>query len=448
MKVRLLSVVALLVCTLLPTPSVLASSPPTRPFRGSVQWSVLLCTFSDSATPPRTPAFYRDMFVNHNTGGLDDYWRQISYGGLNLDGSVVKGWYTEPRTVAQGQARNRNEKFQDCVDAARTAPIDSYTAPAGQLVAVVTYPDMDLFGMPGRGAFLPASVDLGAMAHEVGHGLGLEHSFSDDPNYRNADWAQIGEYDDQWDLMSYANVFGVATSQFGNAAPGLNVYHLDRMGWLQRDRILTLGADGIASRTVTLAALNHPSASGYLEVRVPFDVGDPFHYYTVELRRNDGWDGGFPTSIVLVHEIKLNPIDGQYHSYLLREHTGARAPLQAVNANGVSIHVDGLSPATNQATVSIRTQIVQRCLNGYVWREAGAGDLVCVTPAVRSQTRDENAQAAARRSPTGGPYGPDTCLVGYVWREAFPGDHVCVPPDRRTQARADNAEAGNRLLKP
>jgi len=32
----------------------------------------------------------------------------------------------------------------------------------------------------------------------MGHGIGMIHTFSDDPNYRNADWAQIGEYDDEW----------------------------------------------------------------------------------------------------------------------------------------------------------------------------------------------------------------------------------------------------------
>ena len=78
------------------------------------------------------------------------------------------------------------------------------------------------------------------------------------------------------------------------------------------------------------------------------------------------------------------------------------------------------------------------CLQGFVWREAAPGDHVCVTPDVRQQTRIDNAQAAARRSPTGGPYGPDTCLAGFVWREAFAGDHVCVAAQTRTQAAQDN----------
>lgn len=78
------------------------------------------------------------------------------------------------------------------------------------------------------------------------------------------------------------------------------------------------------------------------------------------------------------------------------------------------------------------------CVQGFVWREAGPNDRVCVAPDIRDQTRADNAQAGARRSPNGGAYGPDTCLQGYVWREAFPGDHVCVVPATRTRAAQDN----------
>lgn len=88
------------------------------------------------------------------------------------------------------------------------------------------------------------------------------------------------------------------------------------------------------------------------------------------------------------------------------------------------------------------------CIQGFVWREANPNDHVCVTIQVRDQTRNDNAQAGARRSPTGGAYGPDTCISGYVWREAFSGDHVCVTPQTRTQAAADNRAASSRNACP
>jgi hypothetical protein len=78
------------------------------------------------------------------------------------------------------------------------------------------------------------------------------------------------------------------------------------------------------------------------------------------------------------------------------------------------------------------------CAPGFVWREANPSDHVCVIPQVRDEARSDNAQAAGRRSPTGGPSGPDTCISGFVWREAFSGDHVCVTPQTRSQAAQDN----------
>jgi hypothetical protein len=84
------------------------------------------------------------------------------------------------------------------------------------------------------------------------------------------------------------------------------------------------------------------------------------------------------------------------------------------------------------------------CIQGYVWREARVGDTVCVTPAVRERTAQENANPAQYRDPNGGAYGPNTCLQGYVWREAFDGDTVCVTPDIRAQTLADNAAAASR----
>jgi hypothetical protein len=423
-----------------------------RPLRGSAKWSILLCTFSDGPSPPagKDPAFFRDMFINRGAGGLADYWDAISLGSLNVNGSVVKGWYRESLTVAQAQAKaggpnpRRGELVTDCVEAARTSPTDPYTVPADHSVAVITHPSVDFYGGGGR-AFVNVDVDVGGLGHELGHGLGLDHSFSDDPTYRNVSWAAIGEYDDPWDVMSYANVFGMATARFGGAGPGLNAHHMDRLGWLPRDRIRTFGADGLTYGTLTLAALNRPDAAGDLLVRVPLDPADPFHYLTVEFRRKQGWDAGIPADIVLIHEVK--PVaPGSYRTFLLRERGGGRAPVQTVTRGGLTVTVDPRSGAIgpDQALVTVSSDMAVRCLQGFVWREATPDDKVCVPPDVRTRTRNENAQAASRRQPGGGPFGPDTCRQGFVWREAVPNDHVCVTPDIRTQARADNAQAGAR----
>jgi len=195
---------------------------------------------------------------------------------------------------------------------------------------------------------------------------------------------------------------------------------------------------------MSLAALNHPETPGYLLIRIPFDPSDLNRYYTIEFRKKSHWDGGIPNDIVMIHEIKKRE-DGTYYSFLLRERTSQRNPVQSVNANGITISINGINAVTNQATVTITSQITDRCLQGYVWREANSSDHVCVTGAVRTDTRNENMLADSRRSPTGGPYGPDTCKQGFVWREAFSGDHVCVPSESRSRAQLDNAAAAERI---
>jgi hypothetical protein len=85
------------------------------------------------------------------------------------------------------------------------------------------------------------------------------------------------------------------------------------------------------------------------------------------------------------------------------------------------------------------------CLQGYVWRQAFAGDYVCVTPGNRAEAAADNAAAVSRVQPGGGAYGTYTCQQGYVWRQVVPDDYVCVTPGVRAEAAYDNSQANNRV---
>jgi hypothetical protein len=86
------------------------------------------------------------------------------------------------------------------------------------------------------------------------------------------------------------------------------------------------------------------------------------------------------------------------------------------------------------------------CKPGFVWREAVAGDHVCVTGATRAQVLADNAAAASRRVS-----GSNYCIYGYgyVWREATnnvwmggsPPDYVCVNGTTRALTQSDNQPA-------
>ncbi|MFJ1702755.1 hypothetical protein [Kitasatospora sp. NPDC088346] len=347
--------------------------------------------------------------------------------------------YTMPFTLAEQQARSRWQRFQDCVDAAKAG---GYTVPAGHRTVVVTNVSIDWWGSPGAVYLDGTGLGSVSVAHELLHGYGLGHSFSNDTGYRNAPWSQPGEYDDPWDEMSAANVYGSGwNGTYGSTLPvGLVGYQLDRLGWTDRTRVATAGS-GWSTRTLT--SFQSPDASSPQLLRVPIGT-DPFHYYTVEFTRKLGYSAGIPADLVLIHEI----VNGT--PYLQRTlDGGARLPLSALNANGVSISAT-ISGATASVTVYTASSTPvygpNTCVGGYVWREGDVRDYACVTGATRLQTAADNAARTSRW--VNGPYGPHTCVNGYVWREAWPGDDVCVTGAVRAQAAADNAATASRVLHP
>lgn len=429
---RSLAVGLALSCVTVGTTLMVAQPAAATPIRNNTAWSVLLCKFSDKPATPQPATFFAN-FLTHagaGTGGVADYLTDQSGGRVSLAGSVVRGWYTMSWTLASFQTTDRWTRTQRCVD---TAAANGYTVPAGNRIAVMLNDWVDSGAAGGRVLLDPGAWNVGFAAHEMLHGYGMDHSYSNDTTYQNAPWSQPGEYDDPWDEMSAMNIYAFNTTNYGTSAVGLNGPHRDEIGWLPKNRIFTMGADGVGSRSMWLAALETPAASGTQLLRIPFNPGDLFNYYTVEFRRKTGWSAGIPADTVLLHEVRNGT------PYLLRTGAGG-GPAQSLNANGVQITVNSLSG--DYANVTVTTDIVQRCLVGYVWRVARPSDLVCVTGATRSQVAYDNSVAASRWY--NGPYGAHTCVSGYVWREAFAGDDVCVSTTQRSQAAADNAAAASR----
>ena len=125
----------------------------------------------------------------------------------------------------------------------------------------------------------------------------------------------------------------------------------------------------------------------------------------------------------------------------------AELALQKAIADKAAIEKATAARAAADEAARKRAASLGTCLSGYVWREAGANDRVCVSPASRALAAADNQQAAARRQPGGGAYGANTCRQGYVWREAFAGDGVCVTPETRARTADENAKAANWVVR-
>ena len=75
-----------------------------------------------------------------------------------------------------------------------------------------------------------------------------------------------------------------------------------------------------------------------------------------------------------------------------------------------------------------------QCPPGFVWRNAGRTDWLCVEGAEARRVAQENLFAAANWADGRG----DSCRPGLVRRDAFKGDPVCVDPSRRERVREMN----------
>ena len=267
-------------------------------------WAVVLCKFKDEPISSRPVAFFETLFTETGAGrgGMFDFWRDQSYGQLDLRGSVVRGWYTMPYTKAEQWTKSRTQRWLDC---ARMAENDIYFPSYTGIVAIWNV-GFDTFGsfagatlngltkQYGMTALDPYGWEPTVVSHEMGHGYGLSHSWSSSPEF---------EYGDHWDPMSAwtsAWTFNPSDSpDFGREGPGLPAYQRKLLGAIPVERRFIF--TGGAPRRVQLTSLENPNGSDFL-VAETSSQGDS--YYTVEFRKRDGWDSGIPRDAVVIHQVR------------------------------------------------------------------------------------------------------------------------------------------------
>jgi M6 family metalloprotease-like protein len=396
MRRRVLSKVVLAVAAIAPI-SVLAAppapaAPATRPL------AVILCKVTDRTTEPHPPSYYEAMFneTGNGQGGMFDYWRDVSYGQLSVSGTVVKGWYTVPKTAAEWNDLARGADIDACASMAKD-DVD-FSKFAGVVVLTnATGFNEDLYGTAGPVTIAGKSYPIGGMVaeedqpmriifHEAGHSLGLVHSRV---HSRMTPTSTQSDYGDPWDVMSCDDqCLHGAVSYQGTGGPGLNVVQLTTAGWLPAERgFRSFDNSACRQSTVPMAALNHPEVPGFLEVRVPAAIPISFggkqltttDYYAVELRSKDGWDAAIPADTTVIH------LHGQDdYSYLVDTNgvigtyyrppgvgQGAAGTEYVDTARNAYIAVNTLDAAANTATVTVAGC---RIKVGMSWAGATTGD--------------------------------------------------------------------------
>jgi hypothetical protein len=282
---------------------------------GPQKWVSILCRFGDSPTVTPFPKSWFDTLLLGSAAApsLDHYWREVSFGTVNLTGSVVLGWYTLPQPRSYYVYGNplqldHQRAAQDC-----TAAADAEVHfPSFSGINLMFNDDLDCCAWGGstilaldgltkmyRVTWLPpwGYESQGPIAHEMGHGFRLPHSSG----------PYQGTYDSRWDVMS---------DLWGNCPPWHPIYgcvgthtisyHKDLLGWIPENRRYIAAAG--TSETIALEPLDQLSTSGFMIARIPIP-GSTTRFYTVETRRKVGYDGPLPGHAVVIHFVDTTRSD-------------------------------------------------------------------------------------------------------------------------------------------
>ncbi len=293
---------------------------------GTTVWRTVMCKFADVPTEQKPLAFFQSQYGDAQ-GQLDHYWREVSYGKIDLTGSSAHGWFTLPHPrayyVPAGGSANLNVLFDHCTTAAN-ASVDFAAGGGVQGINMMFNGDLDGYAWGGgRCATLdgvykcwsttwnpPWSFNnLSPLAHEMGHGYGLPHANNSD--------GDSDPYDNPWDVMSGAWANAASDPVYGSVAKHIGVYHRDRLGWIDAARKVEVQAgQWLIGQRLERAGAAGATAPQMIVVRRP---GDPVsRYWTVEARRRVGYyESALAGNAVIVHEVN----------------TGRQTPAQSVDAD-------------------------------------------------------------------------------------------------------------------
>jgi hypothetical protein len=280
---------------------------------GSQRYIWILLRFSDNSSTPQPTYWFMDQALGDRPS-MDHYWREVSYNNINVQGSVVLGWYNLPHPRSYYVYDIDPQDEGDELDGARTLndaialadPYVDFTDYVGfhmcfnDVLDCCSYGGQSWLTLDGETRYWNVTwlADWGwgnqdVIAHETGHSLGWPHS--------SGPYGDI--YDSHWDVMSKAcGECNQTDPDYGNLAINGISYHKDQLGWIHPLHQYTAPTTPV----VTSLWLNDlavvPPLGRMLMAKIHWST-DYNQFFTIERRRWTGYDAGLPDQTVVIHMI-------------------------------------------------------------------------------------------------------------------------------------------------
>jgi hypothetical protein len=280
-------------------------------------WAVILCRFKGSAPDPAVEQpiekFYREAFTPES-GGLIEYWRDVSLGAIDITGSRVFGWVEleitrsqaggSPDSVPPGPGRVglanyaiNAVKRRDGNDALKgfLGPIAVYTqnwskdgAPAGADWSTPGWYPYWIDGSSQNGIVCLTPPHNGNItAHEMGHVYGMNHDVG-------PDLMTSSDYSDPSCIMSQNGSF-THPKWAVNFGPSVCLPHLVQRNWMYKRRLYYDDGGWLSQPngiTLPLSPITCPEAHANLGIRLAFKKdGAKWDYYLEYVIPKD-WNRG------------------------------------------------------------------------------------------------------------------------------------------------------------
>jgi hypothetical protein len=320
-------------------------------------WAIILCRFKGAAPNPALEKpiedFYRSIF-SPGTGGLIEYWRDVSLGAIDISGSKVFGWVELeiPREKAGGSSITSpvgpgrvglNDFAVKAVQRNGGDPIKGFQ---GQ-IAIYTqnwskdgvtqdgdWKDWSPFWLDGSASgnkvTLTPPHDGNITAHEMGHGFNMQHDVS-------ADFQT--HYADPCCIMSQNSPFTHPIWKV-NFGPAVCLPHLIQQGWMYKNRILQDDGAWLSQSggiTFPLAPITDPGARANLGTKLTYKKADISWDYYLEYAKPAGWNKGLSNAFLFIRRIgpgkDIGPTPAILGSIIVPAAIGTRAQFVEPSGN-------------------------------------------------------------------------------------------------------------------